>query len=90
MGPDSPTSTKAFQFSEPSSLSDASPTKTPGALPDSEAVRDTNRPGVASKKLKPVYTLPSDSTLIGSIAMTALVGRVPVDGVVNDPTVQGI
>ncbi|WP_416769066.1 TIGR03752 family integrating conjugative element protein [Pseudomonas sp. RHF3.3-3] len=32
-----------------------------------------------------VYTLPENSTLTGSIAMTALVGRVPVDGVVNDP-----
>ena len=34
---------------------------------------------------KPVYTLPENSTLTGSIAMTALIGRVPVDGVVNDP-----
>ena len=32
-----------------------------------------------------VYTVPADATLIGSVAMTALVGRVPVDGVVNDP-----
>ncbi|WP_446027554.1 TIGR03752 family integrating conjugative element protein [Lelliottia amnigena] len=35
--------------------------------------------------LKPVYTVPSNSTLMGSIAMTALIGRVPVDGIVNDP-----
>lgn len=34
---------------------------------------------------KPVYTVPSNSTLMGSIAMTALIGRVPVDGTVNDP-----
>ena len=34
---------------------------------------------------KPVYTLPENSTLMGSIAMTALIGRVPVDGTVNDP-----
>ncbi|NWC00525.1 TIGR03752 family integrating conjugative element protein [Pseudomonas gingeri] len=33
----------------------------------------------------PVYTLPENSTLTGSIAMTALIGRVPVDGAVNDP-----
>ncbi|SDT23441.1 integrating conjugative element protein, PFL_4705 family [Pseudomonas asplenii] len=33
----------------------------------------------------PVYTLPENSTLTGSVAMTALIGRVPVDGVVNDP-----
>lgn len=34
---------------------------------------------------KPIYTVPSNSTLIGSIAMTALIGRVPIDGTVNDP-----
>ncbi|MFK3772995.1 TIGR03752 family integrating conjugative element protein [Pseudomonas sp. NPDC089406] len=34
---------------------------------------------------RPVYTLPENSTLMGSIAMTALIGRVPVDGTVNDP-----
>ncbi|MDA3977986.1 TIGR03752 family integrating conjugative element protein, partial [Gallibacterium sp. AGMB14963] len=33
----------------------------------------------------PIYTLPENSTLIGSVAMTALLGRVPIDGVVNDP-----
>ncbi|MFZ5938787.1 TIGR03752 family integrating conjugative element protein [Pseudomonas sp. HS6-2] len=33
----------------------------------------------------PVYTIPENSTLMGSIAMTALIGRVPVDGTVNDP-----
>ncbi|CAB5671080.1 integrating conjugative element protein, PFL_4705 family [Delftia tsuruhatensis] len=32
-----------------------------------------------------VYTLPSNSTLMGSVAMTALIGRVPIDGTVNDP-----
>jgi integrating conjugative element protein (TIGR03752 family) len=34
---------------------------------------------------KPVYTVPANSTLMGSIAMTALIGRVPIDGTVNDP-----
>lgn len=34
---------------------------------------------------KPFYTVPANSTLMGSIAMTALIGRVPVDGTVNDP-----
>lgn len=33
----------------------------------------------------PVYTLPENSTLIGSVAMTALLGRVPVNGTVSDP-----
>lgn len=33
----------------------------------------------------PVYTLPENSTLVGSKAMTALLGRVPIDGKVTDP-----
>ncbi|CDM91161.1 TIGR03752 family integrating conjugative element protein [Xenorhabdus bovienii] len=35
--------------------------------------------------IEPVYTLPENSTLVGSQAMTALLGRVPVDGKVTDP-----
>ena len=37
------------------------------------------------KNAKPVYTVPTNSTLMGSVAMTALIGRVPIDGTVNDP-----
>ena len=33
----------------------------------------------------PVYTVPENATLIGSRAMTALLGRVPIDGKVTDP-----
>ena len=33
----------------------------------------------------PVYTVPENSTLVGSVAMTALLGRVPINGTVNDP-----
>lgn len=32
----------------------------------------------------PVYTLPENSTLIGSVAMTALIGRIPLNGQVTD------
>jgi integrating conjugative element protein (TIGR03752 family) len=39
----------------------------------------------ATTPAKPVYTVPTNATLMGSIAMTALIGRVPVDGTVNDP-----
>ncbi len=35
--------------------------------------------------LEPVYTVPRNATLIGSTAMTALVGRIPVQGQVRDP-----
>ncbi|NIB44051.1 TIGR03752 family integrating conjugative element protein [Pseudomaricurvus alkylphenolicus] len=34
---------------------------------------------------QPVYTIPRNATLIGSTAMTALIGRVPIGGQVNDP-----
>ena len=34
---------------------------------------------------EPVYTLPENSTLTGSVAMTALLGRVPISGTVTDP-----
>lgn len=33
----------------------------------------------------PFFTLPPNSTLLGSISMTALIGRVPIDGSVTDP-----
>jgi integrating conjugative element protein (TIGR03752 family) len=39
----------------------------------------------AGETTRPVYTLPENATLLGSVAMTALIGRVPVDGTVNDP-----
>ncbi|CAH6383982.1 TIGR03752 family integrating conjugative element protein [Pantoea agglomerans] len=37
------------------------------------------------EEAEPVYTLPENSTLIGSRAMTALLGRVPINGTVTDP-----
>ncbi|MFJ4443336.1 TIGR03752 family integrating conjugative element protein [Pseudomonas sp. NPDC089422] len=40
---------------------------------------------IGASNHKPFYTVPANSTLMGSIAMTALIGRVPVDGTVNDP-----
>ncbi len=33
----------------------------------------------------PVYTIPSNSTLMGSTAITAIIGRVPIDGTIRDP-----
>lgn len=38
-----------------------------------------------SKTAQAIYTVPTNSTLMGSVAMTALIGRVPIDGTVNDP-----
>ena len=39
----------------------------------------------AFNRIRPVYTIPRNATLIGSTAMTALVGRIPVQGQVRDP-----
>lgn len=39
----------------------------------------------AEGPVDPVYTVPENATLIGSRAMTALLGRVPIDGKVTDP-----
>ncbi|MER5130486.1 TIGR03752 family integrating conjugative element protein [Serratia marcescens] len=44
----------------------------------------TNEQG-AEVGAEPVYTLPENSTLVGSRAMTALLGRVPINGTVTDP-----
>jgi integrating conjugative element protein (TIGR03752 family) len=46
---------------------------------------DAGRRAAAVPETTAVYTVPSNATLMGSIAMTALIGRVPIDGTVNDP-----
>lgn len=47
--------------------------------------RDLTRSGDRTEGAKPVYTIHENATLMGSVAMTALIGRVPVDGTMNDP-----
>ncbi|EKN4037991.1 TIGR03752 family integrating conjugative element protein [Yersinia enterocolitica] len=47
--------------------------------------QNLNGNNVAEEPVEPVYTLPENTTLIGSRAMTALLGRVPIDGKVTDP-----
>lgn len=34
---------------------------------------------------KPVFTINRDATLVGSVTMTALIGRIPIGGTVSDP-----
>ena len=60
--------------------------------PDSRHALDSARSQVRVTKdadavntARPVYTVPRNATLIGSTAMTALVGRVPIQGQVRDP-----
>lgn len=50
-----------------------------------QAVASEVSPQEARKQVRKVYTLPQNSTLMGSVAMSALIGRVPIDGTVNDP-----
>lgn len=52
--------------------------------PDSHSVHTTSGTAPAEDTV-PIYTLPENSTLIGSVAMTALLGRVPINGTVSDP-----
>ncbi|MFJ4346344.1 TIGR03752 family integrating conjugative element protein [Pseudomonas sp. NPDC089401] len=79
---------------EPADQKPSEPGKTSGlvsgfSLPKLESAADTfaasgaKALGVSSPTS--YYTVPANSTLMGSIAMTALIGRVPVDGTVNDP-----
>lgn len=71
----------AGSFSFPTSFGPAQKTLETTA----DAAVETGRRAVGVKEAKPVYTVPTNATLMGSIAMTALIGRVPVDGTVNDP-----
>lgn len=57
--------------------------KTLGDIADSTATNTSRDVGVSAAK--PTYTVPSNATLMGSVAITALIGRVPIDGTVNDP-----
>lgn len=68
-------------FSFPTSFGPAQ--KTLGAIADSVTTSASRNFDVPSAK--PTYTVPPNATLMGSVAMTALIGRVPIDGTVNDP-----
>ncbi|QCG68282.1 TIGR03752 family integrating conjugative element protein [Pseudomonas veronii] len=48
-------------------------------------VTDAGAKAAGVSSAQAVYTVPTNSTLMGSVAMTALIGRVPIDGTVNDP-----
>ncbi|MBO9333218.1 TIGR03752 family integrating conjugative element protein [Achromobacter pulmonis] len=68
-------------FSFPTSFGPAQKTLENAA----DSAVETGRRAVGAEETNPVYTVPTNATLMGSIAMTALIGRVPVDGTVNDP-----
>ncbi|MGX3020374.1 TIGR03752 family integrating conjugative element protein [Ursidibacter sp. B-7004-1] len=45
----------------------------------------TNPNSERKSNVTPFFTIPQNSTLLGSISMTALIGRVPINGNVTDP-----
>lgn len=67
------------------------------SLPDFSVTNVRNNlPQIASRPVKgkdsnkedrlvPAYTIPANATLMGSVSMTALVGRIPTNGQVTDP-----
>ena len=57
--------------------------KTLGRGVEAVESRVTGKP--AASTVEPVYTVPKNATLTGSVAMTALLGRVPIDDSVQDP-----
>ncbi|MGE0278254.1 MAG: TIGR03752 family integrating conjugative element protein [Nitrospiraceae bacterium] len=76
---DSKTGGSGFSF--PTDFGPAQDTSTSSA----DSSDQSSNGHIASPVLNAVYTVPSNATLMGSVAMTALIGRVPIDGTVNDP-----
>lgn len=57
-----------------------------GKAADDISTRKSGTLGERDKPtIKPIYTIPKNSILTGSTAMTALIGRVPIEGAVTDP-----
>ncbi|MCU7247296.1 TIGR03752 family integrating conjugative element protein [Pseudomonas koreensis] len=50
-----------------------------------DTIASTGSQDIERSPAKPTYTVPPNATLMGSVTMTALIGRIPIDGTVNDP-----
>lgn len=59
--------------------------QSPDALNNSVGQALNQNNGRNEEVIEPIYTIPKNSTFIGSTAMTALIGRVPINGTVEDP-----
>ncbi|KAE9541358.1 TIGR03752 family integrating conjugative element protein [Ursidibacter maritimus] len=55
------------------------------AVGESAKQIQSNPSSERKSNITPFFTIPENSTLLGSISMTALIGRVPIDGNVTDP-----
>lgn len=72
-----------FEF--PTSFGSAADRASEAAESIADGISSAKQAIEPSDLTKPVYTVPSNATLMGSVAMTALIGRIPIDGTVNDP-----
>lgn len=46
---------------------------------------EITNPDTEGERVEPVYTIPKDATLTDGLALTALIGRIPVEGETPDP-----
>lgn len=90
-----PEKTNQGQWYEPIGLiqaekEDGKTSQFSGLLPRSPNIQKPAKPantGTAQEKItvEAIYTLPKDATLTDGLALTALIGRIPVDGQAPDP-----
>jgi integrating conjugative element protein (TIGR03752 family) len=66
-------------------LATSRPRQSNARTPATGAPDDPDAENAAANTPRPVYTVPRNATLMGSTAMTALLGRVPRRGEVRDP-----
>lgn len=75
----------ASKIGFPTSFSTGDESNSTKGLPLLPETDETNGHHKSSKHNKPFYTIPDNSTLMGATAMTALVGRVPINNNVTEP-----
>lgn len=80
-----PTSQDAYHFATGFNADDSNDGPSESGSNDARSDNVTRPVKAVTRSPIPVYTVPANSTLMGSVAMTALIGRIPVDGTVEDP-----
>lgn len=57
----------------------------PGKMPKQKPVKPEPHALKKVEEITPVFTIPKDSVLYDAVALTALIGRIPVEGTTPDP-----
>lgn len=81
----SPNSQGSFHFATGFGNGNSAGSSSASASDEDRSKTVTHAVKVATRSSIPVYTVPANSTLMGSVAMTALIGRIPINGTVEDP-----